>query len=196
MPIFSRCLLLLTIGLLAGCGGGNAAPTATTVAQVSTPIPAAPRATLPPTWTPTDTATPEPPTATATATPSPTITPTISAEAICDAFEPIHNLTLTSGRLRYFGWDAVVTIFASTPATEAAIELRFEPLREGEGFGVELPGGEQVVIQMPLKRLQKPGQYKWKLSVQSENYGELCTQSGTFIFTGSESTRAEEREIR
>ncbi|MBZ0284076.1 MAG: hypothetical protein K8L97_25270 [Anaerolineae bacterium] len=198
MRIFLSSLTVVIIGLLlAGCGGAVInSPNGTAVAQVSTPIPLVPRATLPPTWTPTDTPSPEPPTATPTKTVTPSLTPTLSAETICAAFEPIHNLALTSGRLRYFGWDNVVTIFASTPATEAKIQLTFQPVRAGEGFGVELPGGEQVVIQIPLKRLGKPGQYDWTLRVQSESYGELCTQSGTFVLTGSESTRADEREMR
>lgn len=185
----------LIILLIAGCGGAIA-PSPTAVVQVSTPVPLAPRATLPPTWTPTHTPTSEPPTATPTATATPSVTPTISAETICSAFEPIHNLNSASGRLRYFGWDDGVTIFASTPSTDAAIQLKFQPLNGGEGFGFELPGGQQVVIQFPVKRLSQPGQYQWTLSVQSESYGELCAQSGTFVLTSSESMRADEREIR
>jgi hypothetical protein len=176
--------------LLAACTAPT--PTATPIPTL-TPLP---RATLPPTWTPTDTATPAPPTATRTVTPTPSITPTLSAEAICEQFWLVHNLLPAPGQLLYLAWEISITILASTPSRDLTLRVSFTPVNGADGIGADLPGGQNVALNFPASELGAPGQYAWELALLSPQHGELCAQSGTFVLTGRESTRAEERRVR
>jgi hypothetical protein len=62
--------------------------------------------------------------------------------------------------------------------------------------GADLPGGQSNILQLPIKNLPEPGQYDWTLAVKTPNYGDICKQSGWFIATSHESTRAEEAHTR
>lgn len=213
-PIFSTAVLIGAAVLLSACGGMPAStpppirvvfPTDAQAGRLGTEVAAAltgtasfatptpdDRPTLPPTWTPTLTATPAPPTATVTLSPTPTLKPTLSAEAICDAFYVTHNLP--SGQI--LAWDSKVTLYVYALPSDATVRFLAVHHFSGENRGADLPGGQSNILQLPVKNLPATGQYDWTLVVRSETYGDICPQSGWFIAAGPASTRAEEDQTR
>jgi hypothetical protein len=184
------CALLL----LAACSSGtpDSRPLAAAPTLTRTPVTPAPRGTLPLTWTPTPTVTPAPPTDTPTPQPSPSPTPTLSAADLCQSLWLVTNLR--DGGI--YGWEDIITVLVSLPAADAKLQFRFKPHGEGEERGVDLPGGESIGWQVKIRDLPKAGQYDWRLGVATGQYGDICQQSGFFIATSQESTRAEENSIR
>jgi hypothetical protein len=51
----------------------------------------------------------------------------------------------------------------------------------GQSDRLEFPGGQMVGLELPIKQMVHSGQYDWKLYVQSTAYGEVCTETGTFL---------------
>jgi hypothetical protein len=180
--------------LIAACSGGapSSRPLAAVPTLTRTPVTPAPRGTLPPTWTPTPTRTPAPPTDTPTPQPSPSATPTLSAADLCQSLWLVTNLRADG----IYGWEDTITVLVSLPAADAKLQFRFKPHERGEERGVDLPGGQSIGWQVKIRDLPKAGQYDWRISVATEQYGEICVQSGFFLATSQESTRAEENSIR
>jgi hypothetical protein len=138
------------------------------------------------------TPTPEPPTATITLSPTPTVTPTLSAEAICEKFYTINNLKPG----QYFAWDSKITLFLSAVPPDAKVRFLAVQHFSGANLGADLPGGQSNFAELPVKNLPETGQYDWTLVVKTDNHGDICGQSGWFIVTSQESTRAEEGRVR
>jgi hypothetical protein len=180
--------------LLAACSTGtpDSRPLASVPTLTRTPVTPAPRGTLPPTWTPTPSYTPAPPTDTPTSQPSTTPAPTLSAADLCKSLWLVTNLR--NGGI--YAWDNLITVLVSLPEANDKLQFRFKPHDGGEGRGVDLPGGQSIGWQVKISDLTKPGQYDWRISLITEQYGEICIQSGFFIAASRESTRAEESSIR
>jgi hypothetical protein len=179
--------------LLAACTSAitpTPAPPTQTLAptsRFSTHVGPVVRETLPPTWTqtptplPTFTATATPVTPTATATPAP------SLADLCSSFTLEH--AIANGQV--FRWTDTLTMVIGTPLraitdpeSEALIPLtvRFlarNPL-DGENLGVQLPGGQVAIMELPIYQLPEPGFYLWNAAVHGEGIGEQCAQGGWF----------------
>jgi hypothetical protein len=188
---------LVTVVITVGSEGEIATAVAAALTGTAAPVTSTPdgRSTLPPTWTPTFTALPpteEPPTATITPSRTPTITPTISAEAICAEFYTVNNLK--TGQI--FAWKSQISLFLSAVPPDATVRFLAVHHFSQANRGAELPGGQNNILQLPIRNLPEPGQYDWTLVVKTTNYGDICEQSGWFIATTQESTRAEESRIR
>jgi hypothetical protein len=158
----------------------------------TTPVTPAPRGTLPPTWTPTPSRTPAPPTDTPTPQPSPSMTPPLSAADLCKSLWLASNLHDGS----IFAWEHVITLLVSIPSPDVKVRIAFKNHQTGEGRGIDLNGGQGGGWQVKIRDLPGVGQYDWRISLQTEQYGEICVQTGFFIATSQESTRAEESSIR
>ncbi len=134
-------------------------------------------ATLPPTWTPTFTPSPLPPTATETAVPTFTPAPTLTAAEICTGFVLFYEIP----DRKVFRWDRVIPFAFDITAEDVKVQFVATHRRTGQNQGLELVGGETYLFEFPVNFLPVSGVYDWHLSVISDQYGELCPHSGTFI---------------
>jgi hypothetical protein len=127
-----------------------------------------------------------------TPSPTPTITPTLSADAICEAFYTVDNLKPG----QYFAWNSRITLFLNAVPPDSTVRFLAVQHFSQANRGADLPGGQSNFLQLPVKNLPEPGQYDWTLVVTTPNHGDICETSGWFIATGPNSTRAEESRIR
>jgi hypothetical protein len=162
------------------CAACSSAVTPSPIPVTRTPPFTPIRATFPPTWTPTDTGTPYPPTE--TNTPAPTLPPTATIgpeqiEEICDNF----TFTREFDDGENFGWDKVIGFIVETQRTDVVVRFLAVHRATGDNQGVQLPGGQLVLVELPVNLLPSPGIYDWTISVHHNLAGDFCTQSGYFF---------------
>jgi hypothetical protein len=51
----------------------------------------------------------------------------------------------------------------------------------GENQGIQIPGGQVVLAEMPVSLLPLPGLYDWTVSVHHAELGDFCVQGGYFV---------------
>jgi hypothetical protein len=163
--------------LLWACSG---AQTPTLIPATETPFPTRIPVTFPPTWTPTDTATPLPPSP--TNTPTPTLEPTATLgpeqiETICDNFQFIYEFD--PGEM--FEPGEKIAFVVETQRWEVVVRFLAVHRLTGENQGVQMPGGQFVLVEMPVTLLPHPGLYDWTVSVHHDELGDFCTQGGYFF---------------
>lgn len=165
----SACLTAaLAAAALALAACGAASPPAAT----PTPVIAA---TLPPTWTPAPSATAAP---TLTRTPAPTAT--LSAAELCAGFTLLYELPAGAR----FAADGVIPIAVALEA--AGPVVRFSAVQRGTGAnqGVQFPGGQTALFELPVSALPGPGWYDWTLGValtaDAAADALLCARAGAF----------------
>lgn len=170
----SACLTAaLAAAALALAACGAASPPAAT----PTPVIAA---TLPPTWTPAPSATAAPPTAAPTLTRPPAPTATLSAAELCAGFTLLYELPAGAR----FAADGVIPIAVALEA--AGPVVRFSAVQRGTGAnqGVQFPGGQTALFELPVSALPGPGWYDWTLGVartaDAAADALLCARAGAF----------------
>jgi hypothetical protein len=199
---------LILAALLVGCG--TAPPTspppdptldpgavetamAAALTQTAQPSPtaASSRPTLPATWTPTFTPTATPITPTATITPTSTPLPTLTAREVCQQLWIVSLLTTPTadGRIRILNDQAVIALRAALPTVEDVLRLQIVRVQTGQGDGLDMPGGQIVVLDWPVRFLKGLGLYRWTLQVIRPNGSAICEQTGTFIVIPSPRAR-------
>lgn len=167
----------------------SASPAPTLTSRFSTHVGTVSRATLPPTWT--ETATPSPtqtPTATPTLSEAQTPTPAPDAATLCDSF--VANAPIPYGYA--FAWGATIRMILGTPLTavrddngavDDSLVVRFlatNPL-SGKNQGVQIPAGQEIMLEFPVDQLPAPGVYVWTVSVHGDSIGDRCVHGGLFF---------------
>ncbi len=156
-------------------------------AQTPTPVPPSPTSfptripvTFPPTWTPTFTATAPPPSATNTPPPTLSPMPTLGPEhieRICETF----RFDYAFDRGETFEQDDKIAFAVETQRWEVVIRFLAVHRLTGENQGLQMPGGQHVLVEMPVSLLPRPGLYDWTISIHHERLGDFCTQEGYFF---------------
>ncbi len=202
--------MVLLMGVLVGCGttpptstldpGAVETAVAAALTQTAQPSPtrASSRPTLPATWTPTFTPTATPITPTATVTLTPTPLPTLTDREICEQLWIVSLLTTPTadGRTRVLDDQAVIGLRASIPTAEDVLRLQIVRVLTGEGSGLDLPGGQIVVLDWPVRFLNGLGLYRWTLQIVRADESVICTQTGSFTVIPSLRTRLREQILR
>lgn len=164
-------MLAAAVFALAACGA------ASRPAVTPTPLRAP---TLPPTWTPTPSATPAPPTATPTPSPVPTLTATLSAAELCAGFTLLY--TIPEGAR--FAADGVIPLAVTLAAAGPVVRFIAVQRATGANQGVQLPGGQTALFELPVSALPGPGWYDWTLGVARADDAPadalLCARTGAF----------------
>jgi hypothetical protein len=173
-----QSVLAGAILILAACGGNEPQ-----IQQVNTPslVPLTPivRATLPPAWTSTPSTTPSlTPTATITPTVTPTftITPTLAAEEVCEQFA----LTGAPSVGASFSYDAIIGFSWDGAPPDSVIVLSLIDHQDEEVL-LQFPNRPRFDALFDMRALPGWGTYTWTLSMVLTPYGELCTQTGSFL---------------
>lgn len=164
-----RCAIFLT-ALLLSAGCAPAPPTATPTAVVAP--------TLPPTWTPTPPPTAAPPTA--ARTPPPTAAPTATriADELCAGFAPLYEIPAGA----QFSGDGVIPLAFTLEAADAVVRFTAVQRASGANQGVQFPGGQTVLFELPVRLLPGPGEYDWTLGVaRLGDDALLCARAGAFV---------------
>jgi hypothetical protein len=133
--------------------------------------------TLPPTWTPSPSATAAPPSATPTLPPTAAPTATLTADELCAGFTLLYEIPAGAR----FAADGVIPIAVTLEA--AGPVVRFIAVQRGSGAnqGVQLPGGQTAMLELPVSALPGPGWYDWTLGVAvTDDDTLLCARSGAF----------------
>jgi hypothetical protein len=136
--------------------------------------------TFPPTWTPTFTPSPPPPSPTSTPAPTLSPTPTLGAEhieRICETFR--FEYGFDSGET--FEQDEMIAFAVETQHWQVVVRFLAVHRLTGENQGLQMPGGQHVLAEMPVSLLPRPGLYDWTISVHHDALGDFCTQSGYFF---------------
>lgn len=116
-------------------------------------------------------------------TPSPTTTLTPDATDICRTFWHLTNLSelQPSGGLLALNDEQQISIYTNTNSADEMVTFELTHRLTGQSDVLDFPGGQMVGLELPLKQMIHTGLYDWKLYVKSPIYGELCSQSGTFL---------------
>lgn len=95
----------------------------------------------------------------------------------------------TDGRIRILDDQAVIALRASVPVAEDVLRLQIVRVQTGEGDGLDMPGGQIVVLDWPVRFLKGLGLYRWTLQVIRPDGSAICEQTGRFIVIPSPRTR-------
>lgn len=167
----------LTIALAAAALTLAACGAASLPAATPTPVTAP---TLPPAWTPAPSATAAPPTAAPTLTRTPAPTATLSAAELCAGFTLLYELP--EGAL--FAADGVIPIAVALDAAGPVVRFSAVQRETGANQGVQLPGGQTALFELPVSALPGPGWYDWTLGVALTGDAAagalLCARTGAF----------------
>jgi hypothetical protein len=93
-----------------------------------------------------------------------------------ETFDPDNKIAFAVDTQR---WDVVVRFLAVHRLT-------------GENQGLQVQGGQHVLVEMPVSLLPHPGLYDWTISIHHDLLGDFCTQDGYFFVR--EGTPAEATE--
>lgn len=149
--------------------------------------------TFPPTWTLTFTPTLPQPSPTNTASPTPPPTSTLGPEhieAICENF----RFTYQFDQGELFEPDDSIAFIVETQRWEVVVRFLAVHRLTGENRGLQIPGGQYVIAEMPVSLLPRPGLYDWTISVHHDELGDFCTQSGYFFVRAAQDAKPEETE--
>ncbi|MGQ9890142.1 MAG: hypothetical protein ACUVSX_16885 [Aggregatilineales bacterium] len=165
-----RSALLFVALLLLNAGCAPAPPTATPTAVI---VP-----TLPPTWTPSPPPTAPPPTATRTPSPRPSSTPTLTVDELCAGFALLYEVPAGA----QFSANGVIPLAFTLEAVDAVVRFVAVQRVTGANQGVQFPGGQTVLFELPARLLPGPGQYDWTLGVARPGDDTLlCAYAGAFV---------------
>ncbi len=163
-------VILSAACLLLNAGCAPAPPTATPTAVIAP--------TLPATWTPSPLPTALPPTATRTPPPIPSSTPTLTVDELCAGFAPLYEIPAGA----QFSADGVIPLAFTLEAADAVVRFAAVQRATGANQGVQFPGGQTVLFELPARLLPGPGQYDWTLGVARPGDDTLlCARAGAFV---------------
>jgi hypothetical protein len=84
-----------------------------------------------------------------------------------------------------FETDDKIAFLVETQRWEVVVRFLAVHRRTGENRGIQIPGGQFVLAEMPVTLLPLPGLYDWTVSVHHDELGDFCQQGGYFFVSES-----------
>jgi hypothetical protein len=115
--------------------------------------------------------------------------PTLGPEQvarICETF----RFDYSFDRGETFEPDDKIAFAVETQRWEVVIRFLAVHRVTGENQGLQMPGGQHVLVEMPASLLPRPGLYDWTMSIHHERLGDFCTQEGYFFVKAAPSEGA------